>query len=64
MNVGQLIEELQKYPKSMVVGSFDTSRTYGSIVVNVDGDNEQDEPFDWLVICCPDWLEEIKDDGE
>jgi len=55
MNVGQLINELQKYPKGMSVASIDTQKTYGPIIVDTDGDNDLDEPFEWLVICCPDW---------
>ncbi|MGP5429325.1 hypothetical protein ACTXNW_07705 [Enterococcus malodoratus] len=64
MNVGQLIEVLGQYPKNMTVASFDTSRTYGPIMVTEDGDAETDDPFDWVVICCPDWLEEIKEDND
>ena len=60
MKVGQLIEVLEQYPKDMTVASFDTSRTYGPIVVTEDGDAETDAPFDWIVICCPDWLEEME----
>ncbi|MGP5430588.1 hypothetical protein ACTXNW_14365 [Enterococcus malodoratus] len=62
MNVGQLIEVLGQYPKNMTVASFDTSRTYGPIMVTEDRDAETDDPFDWVVICCPDWLGEIKED--
>lgn len=61
MNVGQLIEVLGQYPKNMTVASFDTSRTYGPIMVTEDRDAETDNPFDWVVICCPDWLEEMKE---
>lgn len=62
MNVGQLIEALEQYPKDMTVASFDTSRTYGPITVIEDGDAETDSPFDWIVICCPDWLEEKQEE--
>ena len=61
MNVGQLIEALEQFPKGMTVASFDISGTYGPIVVETDGDDQMDEPFDWVVICCPDWLEEKKE---
>ena len=64
MNVGQLIEVLEQYPKNMAVASFDTRRTYGPIIVAEDGGAETEDPFDWVVICCPDWLEEMKEDND
>ena len=29
-----------------------------------DGGAETEDPFDWVVICCPDWLEEMKEDND